>query len=61
MRHMGKIKVVVSPCVILVNFKSLLKHVHQVTWCLIVHALKHLNSVSKPRALDTGSTILEEQ
>lgn len=39
----GESKIVVS---VLVTFRSLLKHVCQVSWCLIVHTLEHLNSVS---------------
>ena len=39
-------KVVVNRVVILVSFKSLLKHVYLIGQCLVDHTLKYLYSVS---------------
>ena len=50
-----KPKLLLCPCIILENLRTLLKRVHQVTWWMIIH--KHLNNVSSLQALKTGSNV----
>lgn len=50
-----KPKLLLGPCIILENLRTLLKRVHQVTWCLTIH--KHLNNVSSLQASKTGSNV----
>ena len=48
LKALSKIKVINVPGVIIVmNLRSFLKHVLQVSRCLIAHTFRHLNSISE--------------